>query len=119
MQRVLIAEDEVLIGLVLEDMLGELGCAVAHNAESFRATEAALGSLGADGFDLAILDVNLGDEPVYPLADRIAALGKPIVFSTGSHRDTLPVRFQGSLVLEKPYSLAAVDAAVRATQTVA
>jgi len=109
MQRVLIVEDEVLIGLVLEDILEMLGCAVAGSAESLDTAAALLDGLGRDGFDIAILDVHIGGDPVYPLADRIAALGKRIIFATGSHRDTLPERFAGCGVLEKPYAFAAVE----------
>ncbi len=114
MQRVLIAEDEVLIGLVLEDILEMTGCSVAANAESLASASAALDDIGADGFDTAILDVNLGSDSVYPLADRIAALGKRIIFATGSHRDSLPPRFAGCGVLEKPYTIAAVEAVLKA-----
>jgi len=113
MQRVLIVEDEVLIGLVLEDILDMLGCTIAANSESLEAGTAALETLGPDGFDVAILDVHLGNDPVYPLADRIAALGKPIIFATGSHPDTLPERYVGAGVLEKPYAFAAVEAALK------
>ena len=112
MRRVLIVEDEVLIGMVLEDILDMLGCTVAGNAVSFAEATAMVGELGADGFDIAILDVNLGVDPVYPLADRIVALGLPIVFATGSHPDSLPDRFTGYPVLEKPYAFAAVEAAL-------
>lgn len=112
-QRVLIAEDEVLIGLVLEDILEMAGCTVAANSESLDGASAALAALGPEGFDVAILDVNLGSSPVYPLADRILAMGKPIIFATGSHRDTLPERFAGCGVLEKPYAYAAVEALLR------
>jgi len=112
-QRVFIVEDEVLIGLVLEDILDVAGCTVAANAESFADAGAALDGLGPDGFDVAILDVNLGADPVYPLADRIAAMGKRIIFATGSHRDTLPPRFADCGVLEKPYAYAAVEALLK------
>lgn len=113
MQRVLIVEDEVLIGLVLEDILEMQNFTVAANAESVAAANEAVDSLGGDGFDVAILDVHLGSESVYPLADRIAALGKPIVFATGSHPDSLPERFGGASVLEKPYAFAAVEAVLK------
>lgn len=112
MRRVLIVEDEVLIGMVLEDILDMLGCTVVGNAASFDEATALVDSLGATGFDVAILDVNLGAEPVYPLADRIAAQGVPIIFATGSHPDTLPDRFASCGVLEKPYAFAAVESAI-------
>ncbi len=119
MQRVLIVEDEVLIGLVLEDMLEMLGCVVAGNAESVAAAGAAVEALGPDGFDTAVLDVHLGGDEVYPVADRIAALGKRIIFATGSHRDTVPERFAGCGVLAKPYAFAAVEALLGAGKAAA
>ena len=111
MRRVLIVEDEVLIGIVLEDMLDMLGCVVVGNAASLDDAGTQIDVLGADGFDCAVLDVNLGADPVFPIADRIAALGKRIVFATGSHPDSLPDRFAAFPVLEKPYAVAAVEAA--------
>lgn len=117
MQRVLIVEDEVLIGLVLEDMLDMLGCTVAANAESLETAGSALARLGPGGFDVAILDVHLGSESVFPFADRLLALGKRIVFATGSHPDTLPERYTGSDVLEKPYAFAAVEALMKPVPT--
>ncbi len=109
MRRVLIVEDEVLIGLVLEDILDMLDCTVAGNAATLDEARAQIEALGPRGFDAAILDVNLGSDPVYPLADEIVALGIPIVFATGSHPDTLPPRFAACPVLEKPYAFAAVE----------
>jgi CheY-like chemotaxis protein len=110
MPRVLIVEDEVLIGLVLEDILDMLNCNVAGNCASLDEAGALLDSIGSGGFDCAILDVNLGGDTVYSLADRIMAYGHPIVFATGSHPDTLPERFAHCGVLEKPYAFAAVEA---------
>lgn len=112
MRRVLIVEDEVLIGMVLEDILDMLDCVVVGNVATLADAEARIDALGSDGFDCAVLDVNLGADPVFPVADRIAALGKPIVFATGSHPDSLPDRFAACPVLEKPYAVAAVEAAL-------
>jgi CheY-like chemotaxis protein len=109
MPRVLIVEDEVLIGLVLEDILDMLDCSVAGNCASLDEAVTLLDQIGGDGFDCAILDVNLGGETVFSLADRIVALGVPIIFATGSHPDTLPARFADCGVLEKPYAFAAVE----------
>ena len=109
MRRVLIVEDEVLIGIVLEDILDMLGHSVAGNAATLAEGE----DIAAKGdFDVAILDVNIGSESVYPLADRIAAAGIPIVFATGSHPESLPARFAGCAVLQKPYAFAAVETAI-------
>lgn len=108
-RRVLVIEDEVLIAMVLEDMLDVIGHVVVATASSFAEAEAAI---AAGGFDLVVADVNLGADPIYPLADRVVAAGIPLILATGSHRDTLPPRFAGVPVLEKPYALAATAAAL-------
>lgn len=118
MHRILIVEDEVLIGMVLEDILDLLGHTVVGNVASVDEATACLDTLGG-GFDCAILDVNLGTDPVFPIADRIAAAGKRIVFATGSHPDSLPERFAADPVLEKPYATAAVEAALEDLAAVA
>lgn len=105
--RVLVVEDEALIAMVLEDMLDMLGCTLVGTANS---VEEAQELIANSEFDVAILDVNLGREPVYPIADIIDARGVPIIFATGSHRDTLPDRFSHCQVLEKPYTFPAVEA---------
>ena len=70
-KRVLVVEDEVMIRMMLEDMLGELGYTVA--AEAARIDEALEATKNAD-FDLAILDA--------PVADALVARGTPFVFAT-------------------------------------
>jgi len=107
-RRVLIVEDEVLIAMVLEDMLDMLGYTVVSSPASYADADAAI---MAGGFDVAILDANLGRDPVFPLAAKLLAAGTPIVFATGSHRDTLPEIFAGVPVLEKPYAMEAVETA--------
>ncbi len=107
-RRVLIIEDEVLIAMVLEDMLDIMGHVVVGTPATFAEAEAAI---AAGGFDLVVADVNLGTEPIYPLADRVRDTGVALVLATGSHRDTLPARFADVPVLEKPYMLPAVEAA--------
>lgn len=109
-RRVLIVEDEVLIGLVLEDMLELMGHTVVGNVASLDEAEPILDA----GFDLAILDVHIGGEPVFPLADRVAATGASVLFSTGSSGDSLPERFRNWPLLAKPYSFDAVAAALAA-----
>lgn len=109
LQRVFIVEDEVLVGMVLEDMLDLLGHRVVGNCANLTEAE----SIAAIGnFDLAIVDVHVGSEPVFPLADRIIAAGKPLIFATGSSSGSLPERFRSVQVLEKPYAFAAVEAAL-------
>ncbi len=108
-RRVLIVEDEVLIAMVLEDMLDMLGHTVTSTPASYAEADAAI---AAGGFDLAILDVNLGRDPVFPLAEKLQAAGTAIIFATGSHRDSLPAMFVGVPVLEKPYAFDTVESAL-------
>jgi len=108
-RRVLIVEDEVLIAMVLEDILDMLGHVVVRTAGSYADADIAIAE---GGFDLAVLDVNLGQQPVYPLADRLKAAGTDIIFATGSHPDSLPERFRADAVLEKPYAFQAVETAL-------
>ncbi len=56
-------------------------------------------------FDLAVLDVNVDGEPVFPLAQRLREQGKQIMFSTGYGRAGLLVEFAGCPVLAKPFSM--------------
>jgi CheY-like chemotaxis protein len=93
-RRVLIVEDEVLIAMVLEDMLDMLGHAVVGTPSTYAEAEAAI------------------NEPVFPLADRLQAVGTAFVFATGSRRDSLPGRFATTPVIEKPYAVAAVETAL-------
>jgi CheY-like chemotaxis protein len=79
-KRVLVVEDEPMIRILLEDMLGELGYTVA--AEAARIEEALEATKNAD-FDVAILDANLHGEPASPVADALVARGTPFVFATG------------------------------------
>ena len=79
-KRVLVVEDEPMIRMLLEDMLGELGYTVA--AEAAHLEEALEATKNAD-FDVAILDANLNGEPALPVADALVARGTPFVFATG------------------------------------
>ncbi len=111
-QRVAIVEDEVLIAMLLEDILDTLGFEVVGPATTLQEADALLAP--GNAVDMAILDVNLGSDPVYPVADRLIAAGVEVIFATGSHRSVLPDRFAGCKVLEKPYAFNAVERAVSA-----
>ena len=111
-RRVAIVEDEVLIAILLEDILETLGCEVVGPATTL--SEAMALCSGGTTLDMAILDVNLGSDPVYPIADQLIIAGVEVVFATGSHRSILPERFAACQVLEKPYTFSAVEHAVQA-----
>ena len=101
-KRILVVEDELMIRMLLEDMLGELGYTIA--AEAARIDEALQAAKNAD-FDLAILDVNLNGEPISPVADALVARGMPFVFGTGYGEQGLPETYRGRPTLKKPFQL--------------
>jgi CheY-like chemotaxis protein len=108
---VLIVEDEPLIAMMLEDFLDSLGYDVVAACDSVRD---ALEHVEKGGFDVAIVDVNLKDGgSIWPVADLLAKKGKPFVIATGGHVDTPPAAHAGAPVLSKPYTIDAVEPAIK------
>jgi CheY-like chemotaxis protein len=101
-KRVLVVEDELMIRMLLEDMLGELGYTVT--AEAARIDEALEATKTAE-FDLAILDVNLDGQPISPVADALVARGTPFVFATGYGERGLPEPYRDRPTLKKPFQM--------------
>ena len=100
--RVLILEDEPIIGLALEDMLESLGVnAVMHADTLSEAREI----VETGQLDWAVLDVNIHGEQSYPVADRLHALGTPFIFATGYGDTQHPHQHLNIPTLIKPYSL--------------
>ncbi len=103
--RVLIVEDEALVSMLLEDMLSDAGFAVAASLNTLPAALAFVRDHGAE-FDFAILDVNLSGQPSFPVAEAIAASGKPLAFSTGYGNAGLPPIWRDRPTLQKPFGSA-------------
>lgn len=101
-KRLLVVEDEFLIRMLLEDMLDELGYAVA--AAAGRVDEATELAKSAE-FDMAILDVNLDGHDVYPVAEILVARGVPFVFVTGYGGRGLPDPYRKHPTLQKPFQI--------------
>ncbi|MGA9767237.1 MAG: response regulator [Rhodomicrobium sp.] len=109
MSRILVVDDEPMITLLLGGWLDELGHEMAgptHNAAS------ALALIEASPPDAAIVDVSLGAETGYPVAESLAKRNIPFVFATGHSATDLPPGFAGRNVLTKPFDFACVRAAV-------
>jgi CheY-like chemotaxis protein len=108
-RSILIVEDEPLIAMMLEDFLDSLGHRVAATCDS---VADALDRVGQGGFDVAIIDVNLNGERVWPVADRLAAQGVPYILATGGHIDPPPPQHAAVPVLSKPFNLDAIEPAL-------
>lgn len=103
-------EDEPLIAMMLTDMLEELGFTIAA---SFAHVAPALEYLAENGVDIALLDVNLGNEKIDPIADLLAERGCPFVFTTGYGRAGIPASHAGRAVLQKPFQISSLETTLR------
>lgn len=88
-------------GVMIEDALEELGCRIVSS--SSRVTQACEIAEAAD-IDVAVLDVNVAGQPVFPVAEILRRRRVPILFSTGYGATALPPEFSGHPVLSKPFS---------------
>ena len=79
MARILVVDDEPLISAMTEDWLSELGHVVVGPAHNL----AAALKLAEMDLDAAIVDVALGKDKSYPLADALSARGVPFALTTG------------------------------------
>jgi DNA-binding response OmpR family regulator len=108
--RVLVVEDEFMIGLDIGQQLANAGFEVVGPATS---VAKALRLVAQPGCDVAVLDVNLNGETCEPVAERLRASGKPFVMLTGYSPDNLQSSFEGVTILTKPPCAADLLADVR------
>jgi DNA-binding response OmpR family regulator len=104
--RVLVVEDEGLIAMVLVDFLEDLGFKVVGPHAKL---EPAVAAAKSEHFDVALLDVNLGGNSVYPVADELIARGIPFAFMTGHDARSLPAPYHEIASLSKPYTAIDVE----------
>ena len=100
--RLMVVEDEALVAMMIEDMLTELGCVVVSVVASVSEGLAAIEEK-ASKLDAAVLDINLGDEKVYPVAGRLADRGIPFIFSTGYSLAGICADYARTPTLSKPF----------------
>ncbi len=105
--RILVLEDEMLVALLVEDMLAELGCVVVGPASS---ASDALALLASGPVDAALLDVNLSHGGSgYAVADALAARAIPFAFVTGYGRTSLREPHRDRPILQKPFRMEALS----------
>jgi len=107
---VLVVEDEAIISFLLEDMLSELG---ARDVRTAANVSSALAMIDAQKPDFAVLDVNLGGERAYPIAERLESEGVPFVFTTGYGKSGLDPRWAAKAVVQKPFTAAIMSDTLR------
>jgi CheY-like chemotaxis protein len=111
-RRVLLADDESLLVMVMEEVLQEFGCEVLGPAATVEEA-LCLSRSEAGRIDAAVLDVNLAGRPSFPVADLLAGAGVPVAFVTG-YRDLPDGRAVGdaNVLLQKPLRRGELEAAL-------
>jgi len=112
-KRVVVIEDESLIAMLLEDLLTEMGYSVVGLAAN---VADALVLLDQHPVELAVLDVNLGGEASFPVADALQQRRIPFLFTTGYGQLGLPETYSALPVLQKPFRKRDLQAALQALQ---
>ena len=83
----MVVEDELLVSMLIEDLLADLGCTVVGPYTNVSDAEAAAPDVKAD---LAVLDVNLRGVKVYPVAEILSKRGIPFLLLSGYGNDAIP-----------------------------
>ena len=105
-QRVLVVEDEYFLADELARVFADAGAEILGPVATVKGALDLL--VGSARPNAAVLDVNLGGESVYPVADALIGLGVPFLFTTGYDQATIPSRYASARRLEKPMNAATV-----------
>jgi CheY-like chemotaxis protein len=108
---VLVVEDEEMIASVIEEMLLDLGCHqvwVAGNAKDAQAV------LAQHRPHAVILDVNLGGDSGFQLAQTLTDTKIPFIFATGYGRHGLPEQWATRPIMQKPFKVETLQAVLGA-----
>lgn len=93
-------EDEMLVVMMIEDMLADLGCGAITTAAT---VNQALRHIDKKAFDVAMLDMNLGGTGSELVADALVAHRIPFIYSTGNTGNDLRPGYGDRPVLRKPF----------------
>ena len=112
-RTILVVEDEFLLADDLAQSLAEIGAVVLGPVRTVSAALELIESQPA--LDAALLDVNLGHEKVFDVADALAARHVPFCFTTGYEPSSIPERFARVARFEKPLNADVVTRAIGET----
>jgi CheY-like chemotaxis protein len=102
-KRVMVAEDELLVAMLIEDVLADAGCLLVG---PFSNVSDALAAARDAMIDIALLDVNLRGQKIYPAAEALAARGIPFLLLSGYGRDAAPPNHPEWESVSKPFKAA-------------
>jgi CheY-like chemotaxis protein len=109
MSKILVVDDEPLIAMMIADWLAEQGLETLGPAHS---VAQALALLESETADAAILDVSLGNDDSYEVAEVLSAKNIPFAFATGHGADTLAKRYTDVITVSKPFDFEIVRSVV-------
>jgi CheY-like chemotaxis protein len=113
-RRILVVEDELMIRMLLDGMLEDIGYTMTAEAG---AIEEAVALAKKGDFDAAILDVNLNGQPITPVVEALIERGLPFVFATGYGARGVPEAYRNNPTLQKPFQTEALEQALKAIAT--
>ena len=99
-RSVLVVEDDSVLATDLAALLTDAGCKVVLPTTT---VATALSTIVRYPFDAAILDVNVQNEWVFPVAHALAAAGVPFMFLTGYALDSIPAEHRERPFFRKPH----------------
>jgi PAS domain S-box-containing protein len=106
---VLLVEDEPTVSMMLTDLLSKFGHTVDGPYNRFNE---AMIAARTNNVKAGVLDINVGGEKIYPLADVLTERNIPFVFVTGYSTDSIDSRFSHVPVLQKPIQPEALRALI-------
>lgn len=109
-RRILVVEDEMLILMMIESMLADLGCECVTTAAN---VAQALALIEGQSFDAALLDMNLNGANSRPVAEALAARGVPFFFCTGYGGHHKMAGYEDRAILKKPFMFEDLTALLR------
>lgn len=99
-RRVLVVEDEMMIAMMLADMLEDLGHQVVGPVARL---DKALDLVRRETIDVALLDVNVHGQEIYPVADELIRRGIPFMLATGYGAKGVREQYRSWPILQKPF----------------
>jgi CheY-like chemotaxis protein len=108
--RILVAEDETLVAVLIEQILQELGCVVVGPVARL---DAALRLASHEALDAAVLDVSIRGGHVQPVAEQLLARGIPFVLASGYGDWSLPENLRDQPRLTKPFTPADLEQQIK------
>jgi DNA-binding response OmpR family regulator len=107
--RILIVEDEMLVAMLIEDAVADLGHEIVGPAMRL---ETAMVAASDEQVDFAILDINLAGKQSFPVADKLRERGIPFLFASGYGKAGLIDPYLNAAILQKPFSIAQIAGAL-------